>query len=485
MKKIYILAASVIISTASFAQNIGINATGAAPNASAMLDVSATNKGVLIPRVALSSTTSNAPIGGGVATSLLVYNTATAGSGATAVYPGYYYWDGSKWVAFGGSGGKDWSLLGNAGTTAGTNFLGTTDAQALDFRTNNTIRLRIANGYQALAYGNGSAGAPFYSWNSDTDIGMYRITTNTLGFSTAGVERFRMSTTEAVFNDASNNYDFRVESDGQTDMFVIDASANRIGFNAGTAPSNPITFNSTGENSWLTYWENTYGSNTGALAQFNQTSTSNGNRVLMGVTNYSGSAYQAAAVIGLSLNNTNSGSGGVGVEADANNESGVALLANLAFTGGYTGWAGYFNADVYCAGTYFGSDKRLKKDIKPIDSALDIVSKLNPVSFNYDVEKYPKAGFEENLRFGFIAQEVEQVLPNIVKDKTIFLNTNTVKTTGMSSEKVEKDIFKVVDYVSIVPILTKAIKEQQQIINEQQKQIDELKELVNKLYEKQ
>jgi hypothetical protein len=82
---------------ALFSQNVGINATGAAPNASAMLDISATNKGVLIPQVALSARNNNAPIGAGIATSLLVYNTATAGTAPNDVYPGYYYWDGAEW----------------------------------------------------------------------------------------------------------------------------------------------------------------------------------------------------------------------------------------------------------------------------------------------------------------------------------------------------------------------------------------------------
>ena len=59
------------------AQNIGINGTGSTPNISAGLDVDFTNKGLLIPRVTLTQTTSNAPIGASVATSLLVYNTAT------------------------------------------------------------------------------------------------------------------------------------------------------------------------------------------------------------------------------------------------------------------------------------------------------------------------------------------------------------------------------------------------------------------------
>lgn len=82
------------------AQNIGINATGAAPAASAGLDVDFTNKGLLVPRVALTAANSNAPIGASIATSLLVYNTATAGASPNNVTPGYYWWDGAKWKRF-------------------------------------------------------------------------------------------------------------------------------------------------------------------------------------------------------------------------------------------------------------------------------------------------------------------------------------------------------------------------------------------------
>jgi len=96
MKKIITL----IIVTYSFcakAQNVGINGTGAVPNTSAMLDVAATNKGILIPRVGLTATNNNAPIGAAVVTSLLVYNTATSGVAPFNVTPGFYYWDGSVW----------------------------------------------------------------------------------------------------------------------------------------------------------------------------------------------------------------------------------------------------------------------------------------------------------------------------------------------------------------------------------------------------
>ena len=118
-----------------YSQNIGINGTGATPNASSILDLNTGNtftspngKGFLPPKLALTAindlVTVTSP-----ATSLLVYNTATAGSGSLAVTPGYYYFDGTKWVAFAVNGNTNWALLGNAGTTAGTNFLGTTDNQ--------------------------------------------------------------------------------------------------------------------------------------------------------------------------------------------------------------------------------------------------------------------------------------------------------------------------------------------------------------------
>jgi len=106
MKKIYVL----VLLVASFycvvnAQNVGISANGATPNASAMLDVDVSSlgatakKGLLIPRVALLSNTDVATIPSPV-TSLMVYNTTAASSGATAVFPGFYYWNGTKWVGF-------------------------------------------------------------------------------------------------------------------------------------------------------------------------------------------------------------------------------------------------------------------------------------------------------------------------------------------------------------------------------------------------
>lgn len=145
------------------AQNVAINSSGAAPDASAMLDVASSGSGLLIPRVALTAANVAGPITS-PAVSLLVYNTASAGTIPNAVVPGYYYWDGSAWVALGGSGSKNWSLVGNAGTAVGTNFLGTTDANALALRTNNLERLRVLATGQVAVNATGTFGtSTFYS----------------------------------------------------------------------------------------------------------------------------------------------------------------------------------------------------------------------------------------------------------------------------------------------------------------------------------
>lgn len=151
---------SIIIRTLSFpfgeiggsslyAQNIGINGSGAFAHPSALLDVDAASTpslGILIPRIALQAINLAAPVSS-PATSLLIYNTASASTGTNVVSPGYYYWDGVKWVRFAynasGSFGDAWTTLGNAGTNPSTNFLGTIDTQDLVFRTNNLEAVRI------------------------------------------------------------------------------------------------------------------------------------------------------------------------------------------------------------------------------------------------------------------------------------------------------------------------------------------------------
>lgn len=197
MKSFLPLILFLLFIKSSISQNVAISTSTTAPDASAMLDIVSSSKGLLIPRLALSSTTSSSPVTS-PQTSLLVYNTATAGSGSTAVSPGFYYWDGTKWVAFMGTNGRDWSLTGNAGTTVGTNFLGTTDNQDLQFNVNN-YRSGLINmsayqtffGYQAgvntTTAGNLNSFFGYYSalqntsGNANTAMGYSSLRNNTIG----------------------------------------------------------------------------------------------------------------------------------------------------------------------------------------------------------------------------------------------------------------------------------------------------------------
>ena len=83
-------------------------------------------------------------------TGAIIYVTDISAGNATnqrinVTSTGYYYFDGSVWQKF-NNGNNNWALTGNASTTAGTNFIGTTDANDFVTKTNNTERMRITSG---------------------------------------------------------------------------------------------------------------------------------------------------------------------------------------------------------------------------------------------------------------------------------------------------------------------------------------------------
>jgi hypothetical protein len=90
----YFILIALLFSYRGFSQNVAINSTGGVPNPAAGLDVDFPDKGLLIPRVILTSTTSFSPLSAHVA-GMIVYNIATAGD----VVPGFYYNNGTKWIA--------------------------------------------------------------------------------------------------------------------------------------------------------------------------------------------------------------------------------------------------------------------------------------------------------------------------------------------------------------------------------------------------
>ncbi len=106
-------------------QNVGIGTL--TPDNSAILELSSTSRGLLIPRM----TTLERDLIAGPADWLLIFNTSTQQ---------FEYFNGTIWIGLLGASSTNasWTLAGNSGTTPGTNFLGTSDGQALNLRVNST-----------------------------------------------------------------------------------------------------------------------------------------------------------------------------------------------------------------------------------------------------------------------------------------------------------------------------------------------------------
>ncbi len=194
-----------------FAQNIAINSTGAASVASAMLDITSTTSGLLVPRMTAAQRAAIAA----PATSLLVYQTDAGTMGI-----GFYFYNGAAWVPFGTNNGG-WGLLGNTGTVSGTNFIGTTDAIDFTVRTTNIERMRV------LAGGNVGVGTTVPRSQMHIDgaaaATAFRITNSTTA-NAAATDGFKMeipaaSSSVVLSNQENANIQFNTNNAFRTVIF--------------------------------------------------------------------------------------------------------------------------------------------------------------------------------------------------------------------------------------------------------------------------
>ncbi len=132
IQHIAILLCALLLTTVVQAQvKVGDNPTSINPNS--VLEIESTNKGLLLPRVTLSSTTNFVPLATHVE-GMVVYNTATAGD----VTPGYYYNDGTQWVRLANA-----ANVGETNTTLALDS--TTGLLTYTNENNNNPVLRLAN----------------------------------------------------------------------------------------------------------------------------------------------------------------------------------------------------------------------------------------------------------------------------------------------------------------------------------------------------
>lgn len=162
------------------AQNIGINPTGANPNPSAMLDVSATDKGVLIPRVNLLSNTDVTTIAN-PATSLLVYNSNATLTGGL----GYYYWNGNVWIKLNDGNTTNssnlWAMNGDhiSNTNAGHVGIGmNSPASPLQVNGTDTTSLVLSSNPLALQHVSVQISDTMNTTASQSKIGLYTTVKN-------------------------------------------------------------------------------------------------------------------------------------------------------------------------------------------------------------------------------------------------------------------------------------------------------------------
>ena len=118
------------------------------------------------------------------------------------------------------------------------------------------------------------------------------------------------------------------------------------------------------------------------------------------------------------------------------------------------------------------SDKKLKKDIQPLEGALEKVKALHGVTFSWDLEQYPNWGFKDTKQIGLIAQNVEEVMPELV----------STDSKGYKAVSYDKLTAVLVEAVKELKAENEALKSQNNKIKEitidQQSQINELRALI-------
>ncbi|WP_051884993.1 hypothetical protein [Chryseobacterium luteum] len=226
MKKSIILLVALTASTVAYSQ-IGINHE----NPKATLDIAAkttgtlTAEGIIAPRLSGDDIKGkdlqyDLPQKGAIVYATSAVSGIPAGKTMNITSEGYYYFDGLNWIKFGSGaavpGTDDWHTTGNAGTTPGTNFLGTTDGQSLIFKVNNLNAGRISYyaggpnptgnggqtsfGYLAATGNSGPAVTAIgdrvlqnNQGDRNTGLGFYALTGNTTGAKNTALGSFALS----------------------------------------------------------------------------------------------------------------------------------------------------------------------------------------------------------------------------------------------------------------------------------------------------
>jgi hypothetical protein len=220
-------------------------------------------------------------------------------------------------------------------------------------------------------------------------------------------------------------------------------------------------------------------------------------------TTTTNSGVYGTGYIGVRGNSTVSG--GYGVFAQSGHIGVYGSGSSSGVYGASSNYAGYFAGKVNATGGYSQiSDSKFKQNITELSSAMDIINKLQPKAYEYRQDgNYQLMNLPKGKHFGLIAQDLEEILPDLVHEaqfntaiaqskevnpKATEVNAGTLPLVETEQSKGEVIDYKAVNYMELIPILVKGMQEQQQVIEKQQleiglqqQRIEKLEQLVSKL----
>ncbi|MBP8823137.1 MAG: tail fiber domain-containing protein [Flavobacteriales bacterium] len=230
--------------------------------------------------------------------------------------------------------------------------------------------------------------------------------------------------------------------------------------------------NFTGDVTVSTLWSNTIGGR--ALMGYARTASAAHfiNANFTGVSGVATNAKFSYGVQGLAINVSNSPAADIiGVFGNAvctaNAGRAVGLLGKASGAGNGT-WA------VWSEGAQFSttgsawttSDATLKTQIEAYDGGLDLIMQLQPKRYQYATGEFPWLNLPTGPQVGLIAQDMEAVLPELVRDVH-----RPAEVDSLGNEVVAAMDFKAVKYDALIPLLVSAVQEQQATIAHMQQQL--------------
>ena len=259
-----------------------------------------------------------------------------------------------------------------------------------------------------------------------------------------------------------------------------DINPNTAGSGTVYGYSSDISATGTGSRYGIVSTVGASASNTSSVYGFYNLTTHNGSGSCYGGYNFvSGSggtaygAYNSASSSGTGtvygVRGIASGSGSAGRYGLYGSASGSSGVAGTGVT--VANYGVYSSGAVYGTAYYTSSDKKLKKDIKPLENGLDKVMALKTYTYKYkrDTELEKAMNLPENEQLGFLAQELEEVLPQAVANIPVEIGRETKEETDDRTEWI-----KGIQPDFLLPVLVSAMQEQQAVIEKQNTTIEQL-----------